>query len=808
MRSTHLKIAIRNFSRHKFISFVNLFGLTVGLTSCLLIVLYILHELSYDKYNERPEDIYRVTRIFKSPESEATSLHLGTVAPPFGPLLQHEFPQVQHMTRLLETSNLSFRYGEKIFSEREAFFADENLFNIFQVKILKGNPRTALSEPYSIMLSKETAARYFGNEDPVNKVIRLDNRMDFKVTGVYAPFPGNAHLHPSSLLSFKTLNDPEIYGIENLQRNWSNNSFFTYLRFYPKTNVKEIEKRFPAFLDKVFVEPGATVKPSTWTSLTLQPLTDIHLYSHLDSEAEENGDIKRVYIFSAIALFILLIACINYMNLATARSSLRAREIGVRKVVGAERREIIYQFLSESVFIALLAMAAAVALAMICLPLLNTVSGTQMSFSALNHPGWIFVLIAVPVVVGILSGIYPALFMSSFIPARVLKGLFNSGGAAVSLRKVLVTVQFSISIILLIATIVVYRQLAYMQNKPLGFNKDHIVTVPYNDALNERFDGFRTAMMSNSLIKNVTRSSRIPSGRLLDAQGSSIDKGDSLRPTNADIKYLAVDENFINTYGIKVMEGRMFSPAYGLDTSAFMINEAAVRVLGLKNNREAIGKNFAYGEKKGKIIGVINDFNFESLVQKIVPLVLLFPKDAGDYGRISLKIDARQATAALAQLERTWKQFLPDMAFEYTFMDENFAQLYVAQERQGTIFSIFSGIAIFIACLGLFGLSSFTISQRVKEIGIRKVLGADVKTIVYLLSKEFMKLVILAALVAIPVAWFAMNNWLDDFAYRTSISWWIFAGAMALAAIIALGTITALTIKAAIANPVKSLRSE
>jgi putative ABC transport system permease protein len=808
MLSSHLKTAVRNFSRHKFISFVNVFGLAVGLASCLLIVLYVLHELSYDKYNERPESIYRVTRIFRSPESDAVSLHLGTVAPPVGPLLKHEFPQVQQMTQLLGTSNLSFRYGEKIFSERDAYFADENLFNIFRVKVLKGNARTALSEPFSIMLSEEIAEKYFGTEDPLNKVIRLDSRRDFKVSGVYASFPANAHFHPSALLSFKTLNDPDIYGADNLRTNWGNNSFFTYLRLSPGTDAKQLEKRFPAFLDKVFVEPGSTVKPSTWTSLTLQKLTDIHLYSHLDSEAEENGDIKRVYIFSAIAFFILLIACINYMNLATARSSLRAKEIGVRKVVGAERREIIYQFLSESVFISLLGMAAAVLLAMLCLPLLNNASGIRLSFEALGHPVWIAALVGVPVIVGILSGIYPSLYMSSFVPARVLKGLFNAGGSVVSLRKVLVTIQFSISIILLIATIVVFRQLSYMQNKPLGFNKEHIITVPYTDALNERFDGFRTALLSNPFIKNVTRSSRIPSGRLLDANGSSIDKGDSLRPTNADIKYVAVDENFISTYGIDVREGRMFSRAFGLDTSAFMINEAAVKVLGLSSNRDAIGKNFRYGENSGKIIGVINDFNFESLTQKIVPLVLLFPKSEGNYGRISLKIDGRQTTAAIAQLERTWKQFLPETAFEYTFMDENFDRLYVAQQRQGTIFSIFSTIAIFIACLGLFGLSSFTISQRIKEIGIRKVLGANVQTIVYLLSKEFMTLVLIAALIAFPIAWYAMNNWLDDFAYRTHISWWIFACAATLAAIIALGTIAVLTFKAAISNPIKSLRSE
>jgi putative ABC transport system permease protein len=658
------------------------------------------------------------------------------------------------------------------------------------------------------MLSQELATKYFGSGDPMNKVLRLDGRKDFKVTGVYNAFPDNAHLHPTAMVSFNTLNDPDIYGAERLRTSWSNNSFFTYVRLAPGTDPQQLEARFPAFLNKVFVDPGATVQPSVWTSLTLQKLTDIHLRSHLDSEAEENGDIKRVYIFSIIALFILVIACINYMNLSTARSALRAKEIGIRKVAGAERREIIMQFLSESVAIAMMAMGAAVVLTLVCLPLLNKASGMHLSFAVLLQPMWIAALVCVPLLVGLMSGIYPALFMSSFQPSRVLKGLFKAGGGNVSFRKVLVTVQFAISIMLIIGTVVVFRQLKYMENKSLGFNKDHIVTLPYADTLTSRFAAFRSSLQSGAYVKDVTRSSRIPSGRLLDAMGASIESGDTLAPSQGDVKYLAVDENFVNTYGIKVLAGRSFSKDFGMDTSSYVLNESAVKVLGLKSLDEAIGKNFEYGGNKGKIIGVINDFNFESLLQRIVPLVLLYPRDPGAYSRISVKVDGRNMPAALEQIHQTWKQYLPESPFDYTFMDENFAKLYVAQERQGVIFSIFSGIAIFIACLGLFGLSSFTISQRIKEIGIRKVLGASVSNIVYLLSKDFMRLVLIAAVIAFPLAWYIMNDWLSAFAYRISISAWIFIAAALVAAIVALATIAALTVRAAVANPVKSLRSE
>ena len=809
MIKNYLKIAFRNLTKYKFISFINLFGLTIGLTCCLLIFIFIRHELSYDKYQPNAERVYRITRTFNNSETGAVSLILGSVAPAFGPLLLNDFKEIEGMTRLLQNGDAAIRYNDKMLTQPEVYFADDKFFDFFKVDVLKGNIKKSLSDPKSVMMTDETAKKYFGDQDPINKIIRINfgDYHDFKVTGIYKPLPSNTHFHPEMMLSFNTLNDTAIYGANQLKTSWSNNSFLTYIRLPQGYEPKKLEAQFPAFLNR-HINPGDPVKTSRWTSLALQKLTDIHLRSHTDYEAEENGDIKRVYVFSAIALFILLIACINYMNLSTARSTLRAREIGIRKTVGAQRKEIIAQFLSESVLVTWIAMILAFGFTWLLIPWLNEVSGQELSINGIMKWYIIAPILLVPFVVGIVSGIYPALFMSSFQPVKVLKGLVRTGGANISFRKVLVTVQFAISIILIICTAIVFSQMKYMQNKALGFEKEQIITLPYVTALNDKYDAFRTELLSNTAIKNLGRSSRIPTGRLLDAMGSTMKRGDTMAPVAVDIKNVAADEDFISTYGIKIVAGRGFSRDFGSDTSGYLLNEASVSALGLKTNEDAIGKDFGYGGRKGKIIGVINDFHFESLHQKIVPLVMLYPKNLNNFGRISIKIAGANTTAALTHIEKTWKNFLPETPYQFTFLDENFARLYKAEERQKTLFTTFAFIAIFIACLGLFGLSAFAISQRVKEIGIRKVLGANVSTIVTLLSKDFLKLVGLSAVIAFPVAWFAMNKWLQDFAYRIDMPWWIFIVAGIMAAIIALVTISFQAIKAAVANPVKSLRSE
>ena len=816
MLKNYLRIAIRNLAKYKFISFINIFGLTVGLACCLLILTYILHETSYDKYNRQADRIYRVTRSFNNDQG-VVSLHLGAVAPPFGPLLKNDFPDIQQITCLLPIGHqMPMRYEDKIFNEDDLFFADSSFPGMFDMTVLKGNPRTALTDPFSMMITPAVARKYFGDADPINKVIRMDNQFNVKVTGIFQPFPSAAHLHPQVLLSFNTLKDSAVYGEKNLRTNWSNNAFYTYLLLPEHYPVRSLEAQLPAFLDRRMHpnDAPADYKSSKNTRLFLQPLTDIHLHSHLDEEIEENGDAGRVTVFGAIALFILLIACINYMNLSTARSALRAKEIGIRKVSGAVRQEIIIQFLSESIVLSYIALVFAAILTWLTLPGLNSITGLQLSIFSLLHPLVLLPLLLTPLVVGILSGLYPALFLSSFQPSKVLKGLLKVGSGNVSFRKVLVVTQFAITIVLLISTAIVFQQLHYMQNTSLGFDKDHVVTLGYNNGLDNTFESFRNALLQDPHIRQVTRSSRIPSGRLLDDKGAaSAETGDSLRPVDATIKYVAVDQDFVSTYSIPIVAGRNFSRNYATDTTSFLLNVAATQALGIRHPQDIIGKNFRYGKVLGKVIGVMANINFESLHQAIVPLVLILPDDkdaANAFGRISIKIAGNKdnITAALVHLEKTWKTYLPEVPFDYSFLDEKFQQLYQSEERQGTLFTVFSGIAIFIACLGLLGLSSFSISQRIKEIGIRKVLGASTTGLVRLLSVDFLRLIALAALIAFPIAWYAMHNWLSDFAYRIAIQWWVFGLAGLLAAIVALVTISFQALKAALVNPVKSLRSE
>jgi putative ABC transport system permease protein len=804
----YLKIAWRNLVKYKFISFINLFGLTVGLTCCLLITTYILNELSFDKYNPQANNIYRVTRTFND-DNGVVSLKLSTISPPFGYYFPSEFPQIQKMTRLKDNDPMPARYGDKIFNQRGIFFADENLFDVFSVKVLKGNPKTALTDPFSIMLTEENAKKYFGDEDPMNKVIRFNSQFDCKVTGIYQPFPANAHLHPGMMISFNTLKDSAVYGEQNLRTNWGNNSYFTYLLLPPGYKPENLEKLFPAFLDKHMADQYKGKTPSRRTQLGLQKLTDIHLYSHTDFEAEANGDINRVYIFSAIALFILLIACINYMNLSTARSALRAKEIGIRKVVGARKKELIFQFLSESVLICFAAIIIAAALTAFAIPWLNKASGQELSFRTLLQAKIIIPLLITPFIIGGFSGLYPALFMSSFQPVKTLKGLFKVGGSSISFRKALVVAQFAISIILIITTFIVFQQLHYIQSTSLGFDKDRIITMNYTNEVGSQYESFRTGLLQNTSFKDVTRSSRIPSGRLLDNMGASVMNGDSVQPVITDIKFVNCDYEFISTFGMPLAAGRFFSRNYGTDTLSYVLNQSAVKAIGWKNDQVAIGKDFKYGGVAGHVIGVLKDFHFESMHQAITPMVfLMIPPSNAYYNTVSVKIGGGNTAAAMANMEKIWKKYFPETPFEYTFLDENFDKLYQSEQRQATIFTAFACIAIFIACLGLFGLSAFAISQRVKEIGVRKVLGANVSTIVGLLSKDFLKLIVVAAIIAFPVAWYAMHSWLKDFAYRVDIQWWVFIIAGLLAAMIAFVTVSFQAIKAALSNPVKSLRTE
>jgi len=813
MIKNYLRSALRNIKRHPFISFINIFGLTVGLTCCLLILAYIINERSYDKFNSKADNIYRVTRIFYTAPG-VENLHLSSVAPPFGPLLQNAFPDIQKVTRVLPNSNAVLKYNEKLFNEKGSAFADENFFTFFDVPIVKGDKKNGLYNPYNIMLSEATAKKYFGDEDPINKGININFygiTHDFKVTGVYKSFPANSHMHPEMLMSFNTLKDTAVYGEKQLQTNFGNNSFYTYLLFPKDYNVARVRTQLPDFLDKYVHLNGmpGNLKTHQVTSLTLQKLTDIHLRSHLDDEYEENGDINRVYIFSAIALFILLIACINYMNLSTARSALRAKEIGIRKVIGAQRKEIIAQFLSESVLITFMALILAAVITSVCIPLVNNMAAQHLSIQSLLQPAVLVPILLLPFFIGIISGIYPAIFMSSFLPVRVLKGIVKAGQGGLSFRKVLVVLQFSISIILIVATTVVFQQLQYIQTKALGFNKDHIITMDYVNKLNPQFESFKDDLKKSAHVKDIGRSSRIPSGRLLDDQNAKLITGGSPQAIKIDLKYIATDYDFVPTYGMQMASGRNFSKEFSTDTNNFIINEEAVKQFGW-NNENAIGRDLQYGNVTGKIIGVVKDFHFESLHQKIIPLLFALPSVKNSFfNKISIKIDGRDPQAGIRAVQDAWHKYLPESPFEFTFLDDKFGQLYNSEQQQGSLFTIFSCIAIFIACLGLFGLSAFTITQRVKEIGVRKVLGASVSQIVRELSKDFMVLVIISAFIALPFAYYGMKTWfLGGFAFHIDISLWVLLLAGVLALIIAFVTISFQSIKAALMNPVKSLRSE
>ncbi|WP_400193979.1 ABC transporter permease [Hymenobacter sp. B81] len=808
----YLTVTLRNLLKHKLTSAINLFGLTVGLTCCLLILAYILHETSYDRSVPESGRIYRVTRTFYNPDG-APTLQLAAVAPVVGPLLRNDFPEIEKLSRMILYSPVAVRHQDRILTEDSLFFSEPAFLDLFGVRMLSGDARTALREPRSVILEQSAARKYFGDQDPLNQELKIDGRLACKVTGVYQALPENAHLHPAVLVSFSTLNDSTIYGERNLRTSWSNNAFYTYLQLPADYDPARLEAQFPAFLDRHMPQKKRAtdyVAPSKMTRLELQRLTDIHLHSNRADELEANGDINRVYIFGIIALFVLLIACINYMNLSTARAVLRAKEVGVRKVVGAQRSEIILQFLGESVLITALATALAVGCTVLALPWLSRLAGTQLTPALLWRPAVLLGLLVLPLVVGVLSGLYPALFMSAFQPQQILKGFMKvSGGLA--FRRVLVVVQFVVSIGLLVGTAVVGLQLRYLQQAPLGYERDQIVNLAYPQTLSPQYEAFRHALQQQTGVRALGRSSRIPTGRLLDASDAAASVGDSLRPTSANVKYVSIDEHFLPVYGIKLAAGRNFAPrAFPTDTMGYILNETAVRMIGWKSPAEAVGQSFRYGGVLGRVLGVTEDYHFESLHQPIVPMVMFLSTvtSRASYNVLSVKLTGGNVASSLAHLERTWKEFLPEQPFTYTFLDDSYARLYQAEQRQSLLFGIFAGIAIFIACLGLFGLSSFAITQRVKEIGIRKVLGASTRTIVVLLSRDFMRLVLVAALLAFPLSWYVMHRWLQDFAYRVPMPWWVFPLAGLAAAAIALATIVSQTVSVARANPVRSLRTE
>jgi putative ABC transport system permease protein len=793
MLKNYFKIAFRNLWRHKIFSSINIMGLAVGMTACFLIFLYVRFELSYDSFHKNADRIYRIVADIKTPTEVINTDRPAWAVPPN---VKEEFPEVESFVRIADDEVL-VRKGDKSFQEENAAWADSSFFHVFDFRLLKGNPQTALKNQFSIVLSEYAAKKYFGKEDPIGQTLLITgDAFPAKVTGVMKDMPENSQVKVDMLLSMTTRTQKFDSAAD---RQWGSYWPHAYLLLRPGTNATALQKKLPAFLEK---RNGTNMKESQmYPTLFLEPLKDVYLYS--TRSGPKQGNITNVYIFSIVAIFILLIACINFINLTTARSAERAKEVGIRKVVGAAKVQLTKQFIGESVIICLIAFLLAVLFSWLLLPLFNQLSGKIISHSIFENIRYLVILFFAAIAIGFLAGVYPALVLSSFKPVIVLKGKFATGTRGNLLRKALVVSQFTISIGLIIATIIVYNQMQYMRNRDLGFSKDQIMVMDtYGD---KGKDAFKQVLTGIPTVKSVAMSSSVPGGGNPGAY-SEIEniKGD-LQVANLDLYF--VDFDYINQFKIKMVAGRSFSKEFGTDTTqAMVLNEAAVKMFGYTSPQQAIGKRFKQWGREGKIIGVMKDFHFRSLQQPIKPLTMRIEPEGNNL--VSVNVSAANLPATIASIEKKWKELIPKRPFSYYFLDEFFDRQYRSEERFGKLFLNFAVLAIFISCLGLLGLASHSTIQRTKEIGIRKVLGASTSTIVNLLSIDFLKLVAISSLIAFPLAWFTMHKWLQDFAYRTGVSWWIFVIAGILATLIALFTISFQAIRAAVANPVKSLRSE
>lgn len=801
MFKNYAKIAYRNIKKHLGYSLINISGLAVGMTCCILILLFVSDELSYDRFNENHERIYRVTRKWFN-EDGVVNLHLGHVAPPIGPLLKNDFPEILYTVRMIRVGRLLVGDKTKFFEESRFFFAEEDIFKIFTFKMIAGDPETALRDPFTIVITQEMAAKYFSSANPIGKslTIQVDNqKADMKVTGIIQSLPHNSHFHPDFLGSFMTFE--AVVGDREMQ-NWGSNNYATYLLMPEDYDIIRLKSQLDPFIDRHLSE-GMSER----TKLELQALTDIHLYSHLDSEIEANSDMTYVYIFSIIAFFILLIACINFMNLATARSTQRAKEVGLRKVVGAQRTQLFQQFLSESMITAVLSLMIALGIVLLVLPQFNRFVGRDLSLNFSGNISIFFILFFIAIFVGLISGIYPAFFLSAFKPVRILKGQLDTGKKRLSFRTVLVVFQFATSIVLIICVGIVSGQLDYMKTRKLGFAEDHVVVLPSSPVMIEKLEAFKSRLLRNSDILGVSAAKRVPSGRLLDSANARVMRGEASQPINFRIAQLSVDYDYIPTFKMEMAAGRNFSREMGTDAAqAFILNETAVRRIGWESADEAVGKGFGYGRRNGQIIGVVKDFHFESLHQEISPIVMFL--SSTNLNQISARISPKNIPQTMSFLREIWKELRPDYPFSYYFIDENFDQLYKSEENLQRIFTYFAFLSVFIGCMGLFGLASYSAERRTKEIGIRKVLGASVTGIAFLLSKEFTKWVLLANVIAWPTAYLVMSRWLQNFAYRRGISLETFLLAGCIAWIIAFLTVSYQAIKASLADPVRALKYE
>ncbi|MBL7699669.1 MAG: ABC transporter permease [Chitinophagaceae bacterium] len=806
MFKNYFKTAVRNLLKNKFYSLLNLTGLAVGLATCLLIFLYVSDELSFDKYHKNAGRIYRVNNEVKF---GGNYFDIAQAPALMGPTMVREIPRIEQYTRLRWYGSFLVRKGNENVGEGRVGYADSTFFDIFSIPVLAGNPKTALVEPHSIVLTESRARKYFNNIDVVGKNLIINDTGNYKITAVISDIPKQTHFNFDFFIPMSE--NPDSRSV-----NWLSENYSTYVLLKENTDTKNLVNELDAMLEKhtgpslqaINLSMDDFKKEGGYVRTSLTPVSDIHLHSGKLGELDANGNLEVVYIFSAIALLILLIACVNFMNLSTARSSNRAKEVGVRKVLGSLKKNLIQQFLMESMLISIVALIAAIVIAWSLLPYFNDLSGKAIDHSELMRPAMMLALVVLMVIVGLLAGSYPAFFLSAFQPIQVLKGKLSGGFKRSWLQNALVVGQFVISIMLIFGTIVIYTQLNFIRNKDLGYNRQQVLIIQNTSALGQGAEAFRNELTKLPGVKNASLSGYLPVNytRGNDAFFTSpaMDQNSSI-----SLQVWSVDENYIPTLDIKLLNGRNFSKDFLTDSTAIIVNEAAARLIdggkALNKKLYRLGNVQDRSVTEYHIVGVIKNFHFSSLKDAVTPLSLLYVRNNWN---ISVRIDVSDVKNLVAAIGNKWKQMAPGQPFGYTFMDDDFNNLYTAEQRTGKIFITFAVIAIVIACLGLFGLITYAAEQRIKEIGIRKVLGASVPNITGMLSLNFLKLVLVAGLIAFPLSWWAMNKWLQDFAYRVSIEWWIFLITALIALFIAFSTVYFQAMKAAMANPVKSLRSE
>ncbi len=802
MFKNYFTITFRNLTKYKVYSFINIAGLAVGMTCCILIYLYIQDETSYDRFHENSDRIFRIDWMSDNPQTRTPH--------PMAQAMVRDFPEVQNAVTLspiwgpgLTRPTISVRYKDQLYDEKGFYSADSSFFSVFSFKLLQGDRNTALKYPGSIIITKRIAEKYFRNEDPMDKVFTIAGRFELKVSGVLEDIPDNSHFHFDFLISYVTLKPQETGNYYE----WEDFGHFNYIVLARGMDPEKVETKIPEWFLKYnnwSQENAEGLLSGEGGRFALTPLENIHLYSHIKWELEANGNIAYIYIFTATAVFILVIACINFMNLSTARSARRAKEVGLRKTVGANKKQLVSQFLSESVLFCMLAIVFALVMAVLILPYFNIFTDKELSLSYfynIKHAGIILLIV---LGAGFLAGSYPALYLSSFHPVQVLKGSLKSASRQEFVRKGLVIFQFAVSIVFITGTFVIYEQLDFFLNRNLGFEKEHIVAVPlHENELRMKYKTVKDELVKHPDIINAAAVSNIPGGRF---NQNSIQWRES--DDDISVSEIAVDYDFFTSLGIDIVEGRAFSREYSTDdSSAFILNETAA---GIYEWDTAVGKTITWyddnGDRQGKVIGVVKDFHFKSLHQQIAPA--LFMIQPGDFNYMLLKIRADNIRGTLGFLEKKWPEFDSLHTFSFSFLDNNLEKLYGNEQKAGQLLGAFSALAVIIACLGLYGLASFTTEQRIKEIGIRKTLGATNSGITYLLTREFIRLVFLANIIAWPAAWYMMNMWLEDFAYRINISWWSFVTSAVMAVLIALFTVGYQALKAAGANPAESLKCE